>query len=114
MIEPLKEKQQRLVASLTHIDYRREAFRYIDNNEKMVGLIGSRDVGKTTLLLQYIKQFELDDALYFSADDLLVLKYGIYDIVDECYSLGWRIVAIDTDFTTHKKKISLSVFGLRG
>lgn len=95
MIEPIKEKQQRLVASLTHIDYRREAFRYIDNNEKMVGLIGSRGVGKTTLLLQYIKQFEFDDALYFSADDLLVLKHGIYDIVDEFYALGGRIVAID-------------------
>jgi len=95
MIEPIKEKQQRLLASLTHIDYRREAFKYIDNKEKMVGLIGSRGVGKTTLLLQYIKQFELDDALYFSADDLLVLKHGIYDIVDEFYSLGGRIVAID-------------------
>ena len=95
MIEPIKEKQQRLINALTHIEYTREAFKYINNREKMVGLIGSRGVGKTTLLLQYIKQFDLDDALYFSADDLLVLNYGIYNIVDEFYSFGGRIVAID-------------------
>jgi predicted AAA+ superfamily ATPase len=95
MIEVLKEKQQRLLNALGNIDYRREAFKYLDNSEKMVGLIGSRGVGKTTLMLQYINQFELDEALYFSADDLLVLNHGIYDIVDEFYALGGRIVAID-------------------
>jgi len=95
IIEPLKEKQQRLINSIKEIEYRREAFKYIDNSERMVGLIGSRGVGKTTLLLQYIKQFDIDEALYFSADDLLVLNYGIYTIVDEFYALGGRIVTID-------------------
>jgi hypothetical protein len=95
MIEPLKEKQQRLINRLDMITYRREAFKYIDNKERMVGLIGSRGVGKTTLILQYISQFEADEALYFSADDLLVLSYGIYDIVEEHYALGGRVVAID-------------------
>lgn len=95
MIEPLKEKQQRLVNQLSSIDYVREAFKYINNNEKMVGLIGSRGVGKTTLLLQYVNLFDMDEALYFSADDLLVLNYGIYDIVNEFYALGGRVVAID-------------------
>jgi len=95
IIEPLKEKQQRLINSIREIEYRREEFKYIDNSERMVGLIGSRGVGKTTLLLQYIKQFDMDEALYFSADDLLVLNYGIYAIVDEFYALGGRIVAID-------------------
>ncbi len=95
MLEAIQEKQQRLLNALVHIDYRREAFKYIDNCEKMVGLIGSRGVGKTTLLLQYIQQFDLDEALYFSADDLLVLNYGIYAIVDEFYALGGRVVVID-------------------
>ncbi|SFV59886.1 ATPase component BioM of energizing module of biotin ECF transporter [hydrothermal vent metagenome] len=95
MIEPIREKQQRLLNSIRDIEYKREAFKYIDNRERMVGLIGSRGVGKTTLLLQYIKQFDLDEALYFSADDLLVFNYGIYAIVDEFYSFGGRIVAID-------------------
>jgi predicted AAA+ superfamily ATPase len=95
MIEALKDKQQRLINSLDAITYRRESFKYIDNKERMVGLIGSRGVGKTTLMLQYISQFEADEALYFSADDLLVLSYGIYDIVEEHYALGGRVVAID-------------------
>ena len=95
MIEALQEKQERLIHQLVHIHYRREAFKYLDNKERMVGLIGSRGVGKTTLLLQYIKQFDSDEALYFSADDLLVLNYGIYAVVDEFYALGGRVVAID-------------------
>jgi len=95
MIEALREKQQRLLNTLGAISYRREAYKYIDNSEKMVGLIGSRGVGKTTLMLQYIGQFDADEALYFSADDLLVMSYGIYDIVDEFYALGGRVVAID-------------------
>ena len=95
MIEALKAKEQRLINKLSTISYRREAFKYIDNSERMVGLIGSRGVGKTTLMLQYINQFEFDEALYFSADDLLVLNYGIYNIVDEFYALGGRVVAID-------------------
>jgi predicted AAA+ superfamily ATPase len=96
MIDPLKEKQQRLVKQVKHnIEYTREAFEYLNNPEKMVGLIGSRGVGKTTLLLQYISLFDMDEALYFSADDLLVLNYGIYEIVDEFYALGGRVVAID-------------------
>jgi len=95
MIEALRDKQQRLLNTLGAISYRREAYKYIDNSEKMVGLIGSRGVGKTTLMLQYISQFDADEALYFSADDLLVMSYGIYDIVDEFYALGGRVVAID-------------------
>ena len=95
MIEALQEKQERLVRQLSRISYRREAFKYLDNKERMVGLIGARGVGKTTLLLQYIKQFESDEALYFSADDLLVLSRGIYAVVDAFYALGGRVVAID-------------------
>jgi len=95
MIDPLREKQQRLVNQLKTINYTREAFQYLNNKEKMVGLIGSRGVGKTTLLLQYVNLFDMDEALYFSADDLLVLNYGIYEIVDEFYAVGGRVVAID-------------------
>lgn len=75
MIDPLREKQQRLVNQLKTINYTREAFQYLNNKEKMVGLIGSRGVGKTTLLLQYVNLFDMDEALYFSADDLLVLSH---------------------------------------
>ena len=95
MIEALQEKQERLIRQLSAIHYRREAFKYLDNKERMVGLVGARGVGKTTLLLQYIEQFERDEALYFSADDLLVLSNGIYAVVDAFYALGGRVVAID-------------------
>lgn len=36
-----------------------------------MGLVGPRGVGKTTMVLQYIKQnLKLDDTLYISADNM--------------------------------------------
>jgi predicted AAA+ superfamily ATPase len=52
-------------------------------------------VGKTTLLLQYLAQFSLDEALYFSADDISIAAFGIIEIVEEFYKLGGRVVVID-------------------
>ena len=67
----------------------------LDNNERLIALIGYRGIGKTTLLLQYASKFSLNNCLYFSADDFLVLENGIIKIVEEFYKLGGRIVIID-------------------
>lgn len=95
MLNALQEKQRRLVSSLENVDYVRKEYHFINSDERLIGLIGSRGVGKTTLLLQYIKQFNLDEALYFSADDMSIVNFGIIEIVEEFYKLGGRIVVID-------------------
>ena len=80
MIDSLKEKQRRLISSIKDIDYTRKEFSFINSKERLIALIGARGVGKTTLLLQYIKQYSMDDALYFSADDMSIVNFGIYEI----------------------------------
>lgn len=49
----------------------RSAFDTIDWNQRLFGIKGLRGVGKTTLLLQYLKfQYpEKENALYVSADN---------------------------------------------
>jgi predicted AAA+ superfamily ATPase len=98
------------VASIGNITYRRNAYKDIDNNERLVALIGTRGVGKTTLLLQYLSQYSIDEALYFSADDIGIANFGIVSIVEEFYALGGRVVVIDEihmfkDWAGHVKNI---------
>jgi len=95
MLDALKNKQRRLIENVKKIQYTRQEYDFINNNERLIALIGSRGIGKTTLLLQYIKQFSIDEALYFSVDDISIANFGIVTIVEEFYALGGRIVVID-------------------
>jgi len=95
MIEQLQEKQRKLISSIKKVNYIRHEYDFINSDEKLIGLIGARGVGKTTILLQYLSNYSLDEALYFSADDLSIANFGIIEIVEEFYKLGGRIVVID-------------------
>jgi len=72
----------------------------LQSPQKLIGIVGSRGVGKTTLLFQYIKLYN-DKALYMSGDDVEFTNTKIYDLVDEFYALGGRLVVIDE---VHKYK----------
>ncbi len=72
MVEQLQEKQRKLVFLTKNISYARKEFDFINSDERLIALIGARGVGKTTLLLQYLAQYSLDEALYFSARDNFV------------------------------------------
>ena len=61
----------------------------------MVGLIGPRGIGKTTMLLQYIKEKNDKDALYVSADDIYFSRHRISDLVDEFYKNAGKRLFID-------------------
>jgi predicted AAA+ superfamily ATPase len=95
MIEQLQEKQRKLIHSIQKIDYIRDEHSFINSDERLIALIGARGVGKTTLLLQYLSNYSLDEALYFSADDISIANFGFIEIVEEFYKLGGRIVVID-------------------
>lgn len=69
----------------------------IDWDNRFIGIKGSRGVGKTTLLLQYIRlNFKPDKSvLYVSLDNLYFLENSLYDLVDDFYKKGGRFIAID-------------------
>lgn len=88
-------KRQNLLLSHLSIDFIRDRYmEYLEEGEKLIGLIGARGVGKTTLLLQYIKR-SAKKALYFSADDIVFQNLELYSIAEEAYILGYRVVVID-------------------
>ena len=56
MITYIRNKQIRVVNAIS-LDFIREKYiKKLTSKNRLVGLIGQRGVGKTTLLLQYLKQ----------------------------------------------------------
>ncbi len=52
-IDYFYRKQERLLSKL-HTNYtRKRYFDFLNSTERLIGLIGSRGVGKTTVILQY-------------------------------------------------------------
>lgn len=99
-IDYFLRKQELLLSKLETSYIREESFKSINSSERLVGLIGARGVGKTTLLLQYIKASS-SKALYMTGDDIEFTNSKIYNLVDEFYALGGKIVVIDE---VHKYK----------
>lgn len=75
----------------------RDFMHTIDWDNRFIGIKGSRGVGKTTLLLQYIRlHFEPNKTvLYVSLDHLYFLENTLYDLVSDFYKKGGLFIAID-------------------
>lgn len=75
----------------------RDFMHTIDWDNRFIGIKGSRGVGKTTLLLQYIRlNFEPNQrVLYVSLDSLYFIENNLYDFVSEFYKKGGQFIAID-------------------
>lgn len=63
----------------------------------MLGIKGEKGVGKTTLILQHIKETfdNPDDALYVSMDNLWFKTHSIMDLVEHLYSKGVYFLFMD-------------------
>lgn len=63
---------------------------------RMIGLIGPRGVGKTTLVLQYIKQnLNPSETLYITAEDFYFVDNRIIELVDRFVKFGGKYLFID-------------------
>ena len=77
-------------------EYKRFLFDKIDFNERLIGVLGSSGVGKTTLLLQYLHSiFKEKKTLYIMADHPIVLELGLFNIADEFQKKGGEVLIID-------------------
>lgn len=93
-METLFQKQQSLLAR-TNLSFKRYMYGKFPWNSRMAGLVGPRGVGKTTMLLQYIKEQKGSDILYVSADDMYFSNHRLTDVADELYKNGGKRLFID-------------------
>lgn len=77
---------RRLLSSMQYTDHRYMYDTFTLKN-RLTGLIGPRGTGKTTLLLQYIKEKmpNKDECMYASIDNLYFSSHSLTDFVRELY-----------------------------
>jgi len=92
----LLEQSERLVAN-TSLDFKRYLFDTIPWGNRLIGIKGARGTGKTTLLLQWLKEQNLPagKAAYFSLDDLYFTVNSLKDTAAQFYKNGGSVLVLD-------------------
>ena len=93
-LETLREYQENYLM-LFNTEYRRYIHQKVDFSVKLIGIVGARGVGKTTFLLQHLKDnpLPIEKKLYFSADDLDI--DSLFDVAYAFSKEGGELLIID-------------------
>ena len=91
----LYQKYETLLRNTT-TDFKRYLYNKVSWGSRMIGITGARGVGKTTMILQYIKEnLDSKKALYVSADDIYFSKNRLLDLADDFYKNAGEYLFID-------------------
>lgn len=95
-IQPLLNTYHRKLAT-TDFRFKRYLYGQINWKSRLVGIKGARGVGKTTMLMQHIKETfnNIDDVLYVSLDHLWFENHKLEDLVEFLYSHGVMHIYFD-------------------
>lgn len=76
--------------------FHRYMYDRINWSNRMVGIVGPRGVGKTTMMLQRIKEhLNPAETLYVTADDFYFTNHRLVDLASEFAKMGGRYLFID-------------------
>lgn len=83
-----------------HSFVRRKLMDEIDWSHRLIGIKGSRGVGKTTFLLQYAKENYKNDSrcLYINFNNFYFTLHSLVEFVETFYEKGGRVLLIDQTF----------------
>ena len=96
-IKAILDSSDRMVAAVD-MTYRRYLCRQIDWRDRLICLKGPKGTGKTTLLLQHIREafgVRSERAVYLAADNIWFSSHDIMDAVDYFHSHGYTHLFID-------------------
>lgn len=77
---------------------KRELGKEIDWSQRLIAIKGSRGVGKTTFLLDYIRENNRENdksCLYINLNNLFFTEKGLVSFVDEFYKKGGKTLLLD-------------------
>lgn len=92
----IQEKFQRKIQE-TSLEFVRSLMNHITWEARLIGIRGARGVGKTTLLLQYIKKnLPLnEETLYVSLDNIWFAENKLTDLTDDFVKKGGKYLFLD-------------------
>jgi len=98
----LRTRHIRLINE-TSLDFVRDYINKLPFDNRLMGIKGFRGVGKTTVLLQYIKKHygDSEKALYITLDDLYFTENKLINLAEDFISMGGQHLFIDE---VHKYK----------
>lgn len=95
LMERLIENHKKLVAKIP-TEFVRYLYNDINWDGKLIGLVGPRGVGKTTMVLQHIKMaLPINESLYVSADHLYFSDHCLVELADAFEKHGGRYLIVD-------------------
>lgn len=94
-MEDLFAYSNRLITEV-NTDFIRYVYQHINWNNRLLGLIGPRGVGKTTLVLQHIKMnLPVQQTLYVTAEDFYFANSRLLDLADSFAKAGGQYLFVD-------------------
>lgn len=92
----LFEKSNLLVGQVS-TKFKRYLYQNLPWDKRLIIITGARGVGKTTMLLQYLKEnfYPSDSAIYITLDDIYFLKNSLYDFARQFRQNGGKLLVID-------------------
>ncbi len=78
----------------TKLNFKRYLFTKIDWTQRLILILGHRGTGKTTLILQHLKD-NLEKSIYLSLDDYFFESNRLVEVVEGLYTKGYRSFYID-------------------
>ena len=96
-MEPLLEASERLVGE-TSLTFKRSLYWQIDWNDRLICIKGPKGTGKTTLILQHIREtfgVHTDKAVYLAMDHLWFASHSVLDVVEWLYANGYTHIFLD-------------------
>ena len=78
------------------LTFKRSVYELVDiENNKLIALLGQRGVGKSTILLQKLKELNNNNSLYISLDNPFFTNVNLYDFAKKFEQYGGEYLFID-------------------
>lgn len=96
MVDESLYAYMRLQLDLISSSFHRYLYNKINWNARMVAITGARGVGKSTMVLQYLKEHSSDyNSLYVSADNTYFSTHSLVEVADEFSKEAGNLLVID-------------------
>ena len=96
IFENLLQKSNYVIENQS-VDYIRNRVKIIDWNDRLLGLLGARGTGKTTLMLQHLKLANTDSkaSLYLTMDELAFTEIRLTEVAEAFRNAGGKLLVLD-------------------